>query len=142
MTSGEQERASDLQRVRDLMDLHDGRPGPVATLDDKEMAAVLRAARRIAVVGASSNPARPSYGVFAYLLGQGYECVPINPNETEVQGVPAFATIGEAVTATGPVDIVDMFRRSELCVPHAEEAVAVGAAVSYTHLTLPTTPYV
>ena len=73
MTSGEQDRASDLQRVRDLMDLQDGRPGPVATLDDKEMAAVLRAARRIAVVGASSNPARPSYGVFAYLLGQGYE---------------------------------------------------------------------
>ena len=134
MTSGEQERASDLQRVRDLMDLQDGRPGPVATLDDKEMAAVLRAARRIAVVGASSNPARPSYGVFAYLLGQGYECVPINPNETEVQGVPAFATIGEAVTATGPVDIVDVFRRSELCVPHSEEAVAVGAVCLWLQL--------
>jgi predicted CoA-binding protein len=134
VTSGERERASDLQRVRDLMDLQDGRPGPVALLDDEEMAAVLRAARRIAVVGASSNPARPSHGVFAYLLGQGYECVPVNPNETEVQGIPAFATIGEAVTATGPVDIVDVFRRSELCVPHAEEAVAVGAVCFWLQL--------
>jgi predicted CoA-binding protein len=95
---------------------------------------VLRSARRIAVVGASSNPSRPSFGVFRYLVGQGYDCVPINPNEREVLGVAAFATLAEAVEETGPFDIVDVFRRSELCVPHAHEAVAAGAACLWLQL--------
>ncbi|MFI5226455.1 MAG: CoA-binding protein [Candidatus Limnocylindrales bacterium] len=124
----------DRQRVRDLLDLAEGRTGPVELLDDAEVAAVLRAARRIAVVGASSNPARPSHGVFGYLVDHGYDCVPINPNETEVGGRPAFATIAEAVAATGPIDIVDVFRRSELCVPHAAEAVAAGAICLWLQL--------
>jgi predicted CoA-binding protein len=62
-----------------------------------------------------------------HLMAEGYDCVPVNPNEREVLGVPAFATIGDAVAATGPVDLVDVFRRPELCRPHAEEAVAVRA---------------
>ena len=53
--------------------------------------------------------------------------MPVNPNEREVLGVPAFASVTDAVAATGPVDLVDVFRRPELCVPHAREAVAVGA---------------
>jgi uncharacterized protein len=65
--------------------------------------------------------------VFRYLLGQGFDCVPVNPNERSVLGIPAFATITEAVAATGPFEIVDVFRRSDLVVPHAEEAVAGGA---------------
>jgi predicted CoA-binding protein len=79
------------------------------------------------VVGASSNPGRASYGVLRHLLAEGYDCVPVNPNEREVLGVPAFATVIEAVAVTGPVDLVDVFRRPELCVPHAREAVEVGA---------------
>ena len=106
----------------------------MALLDDALIAAVLRSARRIAVIGASSNPSRPSFGVFRYLVGQGYDCVPINPNEREVLGVPAFATLAEAVEETGPFDIVDVFRRSELCVPHAHEAVAAGAACLWLQL--------
>jgi uncharacterized protein len=124
----------DRQRVRDLLDLAEGRSRPVELLGDEEVEAVLRAGHRIAVVGASSNPARPSHAVFGYLIDQGYDCVPINPNETEVGGQPAFATIAEAVAATGPIDIVDVFRRSELCVPHAEEAVAVGAICLWLQL--------
>ena len=116
------------------MDLAEGRTGPVELLDDAEVAGMLRAARRIAVVGASSNPTRPSFGVFGYLVDHGYDCVPINPNETAVGGRPAFATIAEAVAASGPIDIVDVFRRSELCVPHAEEAVAVGAICLWLQL--------
>lgn len=96
-------------------------------LDDDGIAAVLRRAKRIAVIGASSNPSRPSHGVFGTLLDAGYDCVPINPNETAVHGRPAFASLADAVEATGPVDLVDVFRRSELCVDHAREAVAVGA---------------
>jgi predicted CoA-binding protein len=106
----------------------------VPLLDDKLIAAVLRSARRIAVVGASSNPNRPSFGVFRYLVEQGYDCVPINPNEREVLGVAAFATLAEAVDETGPFDIVDVFRRSELCVPHANEAVEAGAACLWLQL--------
>ena len=103
-------------------------------LDDDGIAELLRAARRIAVIGASSNPGRPSFGVFGYLVDQGYKCVPINPNEREVFGIPAFPSLGEAVAATGPFDIVDVFRRSELCVTHAVEAVDAGARCLWLQL--------
>lgn len=91
-------------------------------------------ARRIAVVGVSSRPERPSYGVFAALLTAGYDCVPVNPNEHEVLGRRCFPTVADAVAATGPVDIVDVFRRSELCAPHAEDAVAAGARCLWLQL--------
>ena len=60
--------------------------------------------------------------------------MPINPNLTHVAGVPAFPTLGEAVAATGPVDIVDVFRRPESCAAHAREAVAVGARCLWLQL--------
>jgi predicted CoA-binding protein len=102
--------------------------------DDDQIEQVLRDARRIAVVGASSNEGRPSFGVFRYLVHQGFECVPVNPNERSVYGIPAFPTVAEAVAATGPFDIVDVFRRSELVVPHAEEAVDAGARCLWLQL--------
>lgn len=106
----------------------------MAVLDDAGIDDLLRSARRIAVVGASSNPARPSFGVLGTLIRAGYDCVPINPNETEILGRPAFASLTDAVEATGRFDIVDVFRRSELCVPHAEEAVATGAGCLWLQL--------
>ena len=116
-----------------MLDLQEGR-GLVRVLDDAGISVVLLRARRIAVVGASSNPARPSFAVFRYLVMQGYDCVPINPNERDVLGQPAFRTLIEAAEATGPFDIVDVFRRSELCLPHAEEAVATGAGCLWLQL--------
>ena len=65
--------------------------------------------------------------MFRYLVHQGFECVPVNPNERAVLGIPAFRTLAEAVEATGPFDLVDVFRRAELCVPHAHEAVRPAA---------------
>jgi uncharacterized protein len=127
MTS--QERA----RARAILDLEEAR-GTVRVLDEAGIAVVLGQARRIAVIGASSNPGRPSFAVFRYLLMQGYDCVPVNPNERDVLGQPAFRTLVEAAEATGPFDIVDVFRRSELCVPHAEEAVATGARCLWLQL--------
>lgn len=103
-------------------------------LDDAGVADVLRSARRIAVVGCSSRPERPSFAVFRYLVHQGYECVPVNPAERSVLGIPAFRSLREAVEATGPFDIVDVFRRSEFCAPHAEEAAAVGARCLWLQL--------
>jgi predicted CoA-binding protein len=120
-------------QTRDILDLQEGR-GPVRVLDDTEIIDVLRRARRIAVVGASANPSRPSYAVFRYLVVNGYECVPVNPNERAVLGLPAFRTLVEAADATGPFDIVDVFRRPELCVPHAREAVAIGAGCLWLQL--------
>ncbi|MGK2852210.1 MAG: CoA-binding protein [Candidatus Limnocylindrales bacterium] len=96
-------------------------------LDDAGISAILRATHRIAVIGASSDAGRPSYGVFRYLLDEGFDAVPVNPNERSVLGVPAFDTLTEAVAATGPFELVDVFRRSDLCAPHAEEAVSAGA---------------
>jgi uncharacterized protein len=103
-------------------------------LDDAGIEGVLRSARRIAVVGASSNEGRPSFAVFRYLVHEGFECVPVNPNERDVLGIPSFRTLAEASEATGPFDIVDLFRRSEFCVPHAVEAVATRAGCLWLQL--------
>jgi predicted CoA-binding protein len=116
-----------------VLDLEEGR-GTVPLLDDAGIEAILGTSRRIAVVGASAKPNRPSFGVFRYLVQQGYDCVPVNPGEREVMGIPAFPTLGGAVEATGPFDIVDVFRRSELCVPHARETVAAGARCLWLQL--------
>jgi predicted CoA-binding protein len=102
-------------------------------LDDAGIADLLRSSRRIAVVGASSNPARPSFGVFRTLLAAGYECVPVNPNEAAVLGVPAVASLAEAA-AGGRIDIVDVFRRAELTEEIARDAVAVGARALWLQL--------
>jgi uncharacterized protein len=118
--------SDDRHWTRAVLDLQEAR-GPVPILDEAAAAKVLRSARRIAIVGASPDPGRPSYGVMRYLIHHGYECVPVNPNVRDVLGLASFRTVVEAVAETGPVDIVDVFRRSELCLPHAEEAVAVGA---------------
>jgi predicted CoA-binding protein len=106
----------------------------VRIADDAAIAEILRSARRIAVVGASSNEGRPSFGVFRYLIHQGFECVPVNPNERSILGIPAFRTVREAADATGPFDIVDVFRRSELVVPHAIEAVEIRARCLWMQL--------
>jgi hypothetical protein len=108
---------------------------PALLLDDTGIVELLRTARRIAVVGASSNPTRPSNGVFRSLVRAGYECVPVNPNGTEVDGVAAVATLVEAVVALGGhIDIVDVFRRPEFTEEIAREAVAVGARALWLQL--------
>ena len=58
----------------------------------------------------------------------------MNPNERSILGIPAFRTVTEAAEASGPFDVVDVFRRSELVVPHADEAVAVGARCLWLQL--------
>ena len=99
------------------LDLAEGR-GPVPVLDDDgDRRASCGRTRRIAVVGASSNEARPSFGVFRYLVHQGYDCVPVNPAERDGPRRPGVPDArARPSDATGPFDIVDVFRRSELCV--------------------------
>ncbi len=111
------------------------RPAPpqVALLDDEGILALLRRSHRIAVVGASSNPARPSFGVFRTLIAVGYECIPVNPNETEVAGVLAVPTLADAALL-GPIDIVNVFRRSDVTPEIAREAVSIGAHALWLQL--------
>jgi predicted CoA-binding protein len=123
------------ERARTIayLDLHEGR-GAVPVLDDNGIRELLATTRRIAVIGASDDPGRPSHDVFRNLRASGYDCVPVNPNVTSVAGVRSYPTLAEAVKATGPVEIVDVFRRAELCAPHAREAVAVGARCLWLQL--------
>src|SRR5579862_3171569 len=72
---------------------------------------LLKKAKTIAVVGLSNSPLRPSYGVSAYMQGLGYSIVPVNPNLREaVLGEEPCASLREVA---GPIDIVNVFRRSE-----------------------------
>jgi len=120
--------AEERARARDILDLQEGR-GRVPLLGDAEIRELLRTARRIAVIGASDRPGRPSGEVLAALLLAGYDAVPVNPRSATVRGAPAFPDLAAAVAATGPFEIVDVFRRAEDCPVHAHEAVAAGARV-------------
>lgn len=125
----------DREVAAEHLDLESGRLG-VPLLDDAGIAALLRSARRIAVIGASAAPGRPSNGVFRSLLAAGYDAVPVNPAEQSVAGVPCHPTLAAAVAATGPFEIVDVFRRREACPDHAREAVAAGARCLWLQLGL------
>ena len=93
-------------------------PGPEALRD------LLETAATIAMIGASSNPDRPSHGVMRFLLERGLRVIPVNPKETEVLGQRAWPSL-QAVPER--VDIVDVFRRAEYTPAIADEAVRVGA---------------
>ncbi|MFI5254676.1 MAG: CoA-binding protein [Candidatus Limnocylindrales bacterium] len=116
-----------------MLDLQEGR-GPVPLLDEVGAQDLLRRARRIAVVGASPDRDRPSHSVMRYLQAQGYECVPINPTTRDVLGVPAFVSLEAAAAASGPFDIVDVFRRPEYTPPIAASAVATGCHALWLQL--------
>ncbi len=72
---------------------------------------ILRQTRTVAVVGASANPARPSYGVYRYLKAHtDYELYPVNPTITDIDGDPVYATLADLPVVP---DMVDVFRRYE-----------------------------
>lgn len=82
--------------------------------------------KTIAVVGLSSNPARPSYSVARYLQSEGYKIIPVNPNEKEILGEKCYPDL-ESIPQV--VDCVDIFRRSEEVGPIVEQAVKIKAKV-------------
>jgi len=125
--------AEERTRLAAILDLHEGR-GRVSLLGDAEIRELLRTARRIAVIGASDRPGRPSGEVFAALLRAGYDAVPVTPRFATVYGRAAFPDLAAAVAATGGFQIVDVFRRAADCPAHAHEAVAAGARVLWLQL--------
>jgi predicted CoA-binding protein len=87
---------------------------------------ILTKYKRIAVVGLSSDPARPSYGVGEYMQSAGYQIVPVNPNETDVLGEPSYASLEDVPQK---IEIVDIFRRPEEVPPVVDAAIRGGAKV-------------
>lgn len=85
---------------------------------------ILKSSRTIAVVGLSSRRFRPSYGVAEYLQSAGYRIIPVNPQETEVLGETSRARLEDI---SEPVDIVNIFRRSEFVPDIVDSAIRIGA---------------
>lgn len=94
-------------------------------MNNAEIRDLLLSTRRIAVVGASDRPSRPSFGVSHFLVERGYEMVPVNP------GIAGRALHGSRVVASlaeaGPLDMVDVFRRSAEAGAVVDEAIRLGA---------------
>jgi predicted CoA-binding protein len=94
---------------------------------------ILTKYRRIAVVGLSNDPSRPSYDVAAYLQRHGYEIFPVNP-VLKGQTVLGREVYGSLQEVPQPVEIVDVFRRSEFVPAVVDDALAAGARVIWTQL--------
>ncbi|MGC2804171.1 MAG: CoA-binding protein, partial [Candidatus Acidiferrum sp.] len=87
---------------------------------------ILKKYKTIAVVGLSSNPARPSFEVTEYMQRAGYRIIPVNPNEKQVLGEKSYARLEDVPEKIG---IVDVFRGAEDVPPVVEGAIRVGAKV-------------
>jgi predicted CoA-binding protein len=94
---------------------------------------ILTSVRTIAVVGASPRPHRPSHGVMRYLQRQGYRAIPVNPfvDGDSLLGEHCYAALADIPE---PVDLVDIFRRSELAGAAVDDAIAIGAKAVWLQL--------
>jgi uncharacterized protein len=99
----------------------------------ERIAEVLRMAKTIAVVGLSSSPLKPSYGVSAYMQSQGYRIIPVNPEIKGALGEKAYPSL-QAVPEK--IDVVNIFRRSENVPPVVEEAIALKVAAIWMQETV------
>lgn len=101
--------------------------------DDIELTSILKQARTIAIVGLSPKPERDSYRVARFLLDRGYRIIPVRPGQREILGVPAFRSLDEI---NEPVDIVDVFRRSDQIIPHAHESLRLKPRLFWMQLNI------
>jgi predicted CoA-binding protein len=100
---------------------------------DAAIAALLTSARTIAMVGASDRPDRPSHGVMQFLQDQGYRVIPVNPAITGQHILGEY--VWDSLDQLGmPIDIVDIFRRSDAVGPIVDEAIRVGAKAIWMQL--------
>lgn len=131
--------ARDHEWIATLIAVQEGRP-PVPLLGDDAIRTLLAARPRIALVGASANPGRPAFGTMGSLLAIGYDVVPVNPGVDEVGGLRCYPSVVAAVEATGPIELVDVFRRPDQCEAHAVDAVAAGSRVLWLQLGIASEP--
>ena len=106
-------------------------PISAAITDSAALRQVLASCRRIAVVGLSAEWHRPSYFAAKYMQQHGYQIVPVNPRYSEVLGQTCYARLEDI---PGPVDMVDVFRRSQDLLPIAQSAVTIGARCLWQQL--------
>jgi predicted CoA-binding protein len=92
---------------------------------------ILERYKRIAMVGLSSNPFRPSHFAAIYMLSHGYDVTPVNPREQQVLGRRSYKSLLEV---PGPIEIVDIFREPAAVPAIVEDAIAVGAKVIWMQL--------
>jgi predicted CoA-binding protein len=103
----------------------DACPLPTDLPDDEAgMVRRMLGAKRVAVVGLSDDPSRPSHDVARYLQSVGKEIIPVNPNHSKVMGLKCYPSLG---AVPGPIEVVDVFRRPEFCADVVRDAVAAGA---------------
>ncbi len=100
---------------------------------EEYLAGILKEVKTIAMVGASPDKTKFSYGVLRVLHETGYDMVPVNPNEevTEIRGIPVYHALSEI---DRPVDMVQVFRTSEAAYEVAEEAIEIGAKVLWMQI--------
>jgi predicted CoA-binding protein len=100
---------------------------------DSYLRDILTSVRTIAIVGASPRRERPSHGVMAYLQRRGYRTIPVNPNaaDTAINGETVYARLADVPE---PIDMVDVFRRTEMAGGALDEAIAAGAKVVWMQL--------
>ncbi len=91
------------------------------------IADILKSSKTIAVVGLSGNPMRVSNGVSEYMQRAGYRIIPVNPNESEVFGEKSYARLEDVPHVDAPIDIVNVFRRSEFVSDVVDSAIKIGA---------------
>ena len=103
------------------------------TYSDAYLRDILTSVRKIAVVGASPRRERPSNGVMAYLQRRGYRAIPVNPNAVgiKINGETVYARLADVPE---PIDMVDVFRRSEMAGGVVDDAIAAGAKVVWMQL--------
>ena len=97
----------------------------MAMNESEQITELLKKSKNIAVVGLSSSPMRPSYGVSAYLQSHGYKIIPVNPEIKGALGEKAYASLSEVPEK---IDIVDIFRRSEFVPSLVDEAIRLKPA--------------
>lgn len=104
--------------------------------DDTLIRRILTGAKTVALVGWSPKPDRPSHGVAAFLAARGYRVIPVNPGQAGQQalGATVRASLAEVAEKDGPVDLVDIFRRSEEAGAVVDEAIAIGAKAVWMQL--------
>ena len=100
---------------------------------DPYLREILTSVRTIAVVGASPRRERPSFGVMAYLQRRGYRAIPVNPNGAgaTINGETVYARLADVPE---PIDMVDVFRRTEMAGVIVDEAITAGAKVVWMQL--------
>ena len=102
-------------------------------MQDSEIRSVLESVKTIALVGASEKVTRPSYGVMAYLLEQGYKVIPVSP-KLAGQTLLAQHVYAELSDIPQPIDMVDVFRQPDAAYDIAKQAVAIGAKVLWLQI--------